>query len=199
MIHGTYIACMSYIRWVVGKRPMTTESGWERQVSKLEPTVQRVYRLGQARLVASAFLALVIATMFTAIAPGGAHAHAPGIAVVEFEQPLLEAPVVDSAALAELAAGSELELTGDADGQYVEVVAGGITGWVDLDLIHAGQIENAITNTVTSITDAPSDDGQLLAVVPAGDTVILTGAAVDDYLAGSYNGTGGWLPAANLD
>lgn len=180
---------------------MTTESGWERQVSRFEQFAHWFRTLGRAhaRFLVSASLAIVLTTGLAVSTPDAALAHAPGIAVAEFDQPLLEVPAADSAALAELAAGSELELTGDADGRYVEVVAGGVSGWVALDLIHAGQIDTAITNVVTPITDAPSDDGQLLAVVPAGDTVILTGAAVDDYLAGSYNGTGGWLPSINLD
>jgi hypothetical protein len=141
----------------------------------------------------------MISAGLTEFTPETVHAHAPGIAVTELDQPLLEQPAPDSAALAELAAGSELTLTGDADAQYVEVTAGELTGWVDVSLIEAGQIETAIATELTPITNAPSADGQLLALVPAGDTVILTGAAVDNYLAGSYNGTGGWLPAANLD
>jgi len=39
----------------------------------------------------------------------------------------------------------------------------------------------------------------LLTIVPAGNTVILTGAQVDAYLAGSYEGIGGWLPAENIE
>lgn len=201
MIHGTHIACMSYMRRAVYERLMTTESGLEHLVSKIEQAVRRFQVVGRARarFLASASLALLLFTGLAVIVPGAVRAHAPGTAVVEFDQPLLEAPFADSAALAELAAGSEVELTGDADGQYVEVVANGVIGWVDLDLIHAGQIDTAITSVMTPITDAPSEDGQLLAVVPAGDTVILTGAAVDEFLAGSYNGTGGWLPAASLE
>lgn len=152
-----------------------------------------------ARFVVPGVIALMLSAGLAGFTPGTARAHAPGTAVAELNQPLLQMPTSDSAALTELAAGSDLQLTGDADGQYVEVVAGEITGWVDVSLIHAGQIETAITTELIPITDAPSDDGQLLALVPAGDTVILTGAAVDDYLAGSYNGTGGWLPAASLD
>ncbi len=152
--------------------------------------------IASARLAASSFVALLLIAVSVPLA---VIAHAPAIAVAEFTQPLLVSPIADSAALSELSAGSEMELTGHADGQFVEVVAAGVTGWVDVNAIHAGQIQTATTNAVTHITDAPSDDGRLLNVVPAGASVILTGAAVDQYLAGSYEGTGGWLLAANLE
>jgi hypothetical protein len=146
---------------------------------------------------------LVLALLFgfgsLAMLPATVAAHAAGIAVAELTQPLWEAPSPESAVLTELPAGAEMELTGQASGEFVEVVAGDLTGWVDVSLIHAGQIETATTTVLTPITAEPSADGQLLTLVPAGDTVILTGAAIDDFLAGSYDGTGGWLPAANLE
>jgi hypothetical protein len=144
-------------------------------------------------------LALLVALAPAVMLPAVVHAHAPAIAVTKFSQPLLESPTLDSIVLMELDAGVEMELTGHASGDFVEVIAGGITGWVDVNLIRAGQIQTATVSVLTPITAEPNDAGQLLTLVPAGDTVILTGAAVDGYLAGSYNGTGGWLPAANLD
>ena len=170
-------------------------------MSQIDTTVRCLLfnRKIPGRFTASVLVALALSAGLVGLGLDTARAHAPGTAVVELDQPLLQMPTSDSAALTELAAGSDLQLTGDADGQYVEVVAGDITGWVDVSLIDAGQIETATTTELTPITNAPSDDGQLLALVPAGDTVILTGAAVDNYLAGSYNGTGGWLPATSLD
>ncbi len=152
----------------------------------------------RARVVAPAILAgmLVLASAWTSYRT--AEAHAPGIATAEIDLVVREAPAADGAIVSELAAGSEMELTGDASGEYVEVATGGLAGWVDVSTIRAGQIQTATATVLTEITDAPDVDGRLLMVVPAGETVILTGAAVDQYLAASYDGTGGWLPAANL-
>lgn len=155
---------------------------------------RRLPALGPARLVAVSLVAL---SLFALSLIAG-RAHAPGIAVAEFDLAVREAPAADGLVLTELPAGAEMELTGDASGEFVQVVAGGVTGWVEVSTIHAGQIDTAMTNALTQITDAPNDDGRLLTVVPAGSTVILTGAAVDVYLAASFDGTGGWLPAANL-
>lgn len=152
-----------------------------------------------ARFVSVALLVLLIAGAVSTIAPATAGARAPGIAVAEFDQPLLQTPNPASDVLLELAAGSEMELTGSAAGSYVQVLAGDVIGWVDVNLIHAGQITTATTNAVTPITAEPNDAGQLLTIVPAGNTVILTGAQVDAYLAASYEGVGGWLPEANIE
>jgi hypothetical protein len=150
-------------------------------------------------LLVSLALALLVGLGSFAALPATVVAHAAGIAVAELTQPLWEAPSVESAVLTELPAGAEMELTGHASGEFVEVVAGDLTGWVEVGMIHAGQIKTATTTALTPITAEPSADGRLLALVPAGDTVILTGAAVDEFLAGSYDGTGGWLPAANFE
>jgi hypothetical protein len=151
------------------------------------------------RLVSVALLALLIAGTVSTIVPIAVEARAPGIAIAEFDQPLLQTPAPEAEVLMYVPAGFEMELTGSASGTYVQVLAGGVLGWVDVNLIHAGQITTATTNAVTPITAEPDDSGQLLTIVPAGNTVILTGAQVDAYLAGSYEGVGGWLPEANLD
>jgi hypothetical protein len=170
-------------------------------VSRLTLFSGRSSRLSGAlvRLVSIALLALMIAGTASSMAPIAVEAHAPGIAVAEFDQPLLQAPAPDAEVLMELPAAFEMELTGSASDAYVQVMAGGLVGWVDVNLIHAGQIVTATTNAVTPITAEPNESGQLLTIVPAGNTVILTGAQVDAYLAGSYEGVGGWLPAANLE
>lgn len=151
------------------------------------------------RLVAVGLFALLIAGSMSFITTVAVEARAPGIAVAEFDQPLLETPSPEADVLMELPAGFEMEVTGSASGTYVQVLAGGVLGWVDVNLIHAGQITTATTNAVTPITAEPSDSGQLLTIVPAGNTVILTGAQVDAYLAGSHEGVGGWLPAENIE
>lgn len=151
------------------------------------------------RLIAVGLFALLIAGSVSFIAPVAVEARAPGIAVAEFDQPLLQTPSPEADVLMEVPAGFEMELTGSASGTYVQVLAGGVVGWVDVNLIHAGQITTATTNAVTPITAEPNDSGQLLTIVPAGNTVILTGAQVDAYLAGSYEGIGGWLPAENIE
>jgi len=59
----------------------------------------------------------------------------------------------------------------------------------------AGEIDTALVVLDASLRAAPNNDGAILGAVQAGSTVILTGASIDGYLAASFDGTGGWLPA----
>ncbi|MDF2712676.1 MAG: hypothetical protein K0R62_8328, partial [Nonomuraea muscovyensis] len=96
--------------------------------------------------------------------------------------------------LAELAIGTEIELTGAAEGDFLEVTFEGQRGWTRVDRLE-GTIDTAPVVVDASLLAAPNNDGAILGAVQAGSTVILTGASVDGFLAASFDGTGGWLPA----
>jgi hypothetical protein len=59
-----------------------------------------------------------------------------------------------------------------------------------------GMIDTAPVILDARLRAAPTNDGEILGLVQAGSTVILTGASVDGFLAASFVGTGGWLPAS---
>jgi hypothetical protein len=108
---------------------------------------------------------------------------------------LYEAPSADAPVLAELWAGTEIELTGAAEGDFLEATFDGQRGWTRVDSLD-GMIDTAPVVLDASLRAAPNQDGAILGAVQAGSTVILTGASVDGYLAASFAGTGGWLPAS---
>lgn len=126
-----------------------------------------------------------------------AHAHAPALATVTSEVALVATPSPEAAVLALLPVGTEVELTGAADGAFLAVAAGGQVGWARADSLNGG-IATATARVDVTLRAAPSADGAVLGAVPAGSTVMLTGAAVDGFLAAAFAGTGGWLPAAAL-
>lgn len=123
-----------------------------------------------------------------------ARAHAPALATAAANLALLAAPGAEASVLAVVPAGSEVELTGVADGTFLEVTADGRLGWASAVLLDDG-IATATLAADAGLRAAPSTEGQVLGIVPAGSTVILTGAFVDGYRAASFAGTGGWLPA----
>jgi len=126
-----------------------------------------------------------------------ASAHAPGLVQGSDELPLLAAPDPAAAVEATLPAGDEIELTGAAAGDFLEVVVGEGTAWVPVDLLD-GPLATADVWQDAPLRLVPNAGGELVATVPAGTTVILTGAAVDGYVAASWVGNGGWLPAEAL-
>lgn len=156
-------------------------------------TTGRVSAWRHVRVLA-AVLALILGVM-----PGGpaALAHAPALATTETDVDLLPAPSAGAPVLVVLPVGTEVELTGAADGEFLEVSAAGQVGWADADDLDGG-IDTAPVVLDASLHAAPSEDGEILGAVQAGSTVILTGASVDGYVAAAFGGTGGWLPASAI-
>jgi hypothetical protein len=137
-------------------------------------------------------LVLVLGMLFGAPV---AFAHAPGLATTTADVALFEAPGASAPVLRRLPAGTEVELTGAAEGEFLEVTLAGQVGWMSVDSLD-GMIDTAPVILDASLRAAPTADGEILGAVQAGSTVILTGASVDGFLAASFAGTGGWLPAA---
>jgi hypothetical protein len=137
-------------------------------------------------------LGLVLAML---LGTPAAFAHAPGQATTTADVALHEAPSADAPVLTQLPVGTEVELTGAAGGEFLEVTFAGQVGWTFVDSLD-GMIDTATVILDASLRAAPTADGEILGAVQAGSTVILTGASVDGFLAASFAGTGGWLPAA---
>jgi hypothetical protein len=140
-------------------------------------------------------LAIVLAVILGALlAAPAALAHAPALATTTANIALYEAPSAEAPVLAELPAGTEIELTGAAEGAFLEATFDGQLGWTPVDRLD-GTFDTAPVVVDASLRAAPNNDGAILGAVQAGSTVILTGASVDGFLAASFDGTGGWLPA----
>jgi SH3 domain-containing protein len=141
-------------------------------------------------------LAIVLALILGALLGGpAALAHGPALATTTANVALYEAPSADAPVLAELPAGTEIELTGAAEGDFLEATFDGELGWTRVDSLD-GTFDTAPVVLDASLRAAPNNEGAILGAVRAGSTVILTGASVDGFLAASFDGTGGWLPAS---
>ena len=141
-------------------------------------------------------VAIAVALILAAVLGGtAALAHAPAMVTASRDVPLLSAPSDDASVLTVLPAGSEVELTGEADGDFLEISTEGQTGWAGVNSFDRW-LDTASVIADASLFAAPTADGEVLGAVPAGSTVILTGASVDGFLAASFDGSGGWLPAS---
>jgi Bacterial SH3 domain len=137
---------------------------------------------------------------FALVLPGAA-AKAPPHATTYVPVTLLTAPSYDAEVVGEVPAGTELELTGEAAPDFIEVVSGDGVAWApahDLSLGVSPGIDTAVTAAETPLLEAPLPDAGVVAVVPGGETVILTGAHVDGYDAASHDRVGGWIDAMDL-
>ena len=167
----------------------------------------RTERQGSPRLrnLAMQFVAAAALAWGAAIASGVAApvgAEAPAIATVLADAPLLQGPDAASEVIRTVREGTDVELTGSNAVGYLQVNAGGDTGWMSTDVLSISAhrpVSTAVTPNGAAIYDAPLPDASVLGRVPAGGVVILTGAHVDTWVAGSYEGVGGWIIEADLD
>lgn len=151
-------------------------------------------------------LAMVLVLVATAVAaalvkPAPVVADAPAVATVLTDSTLLAAPAPDAAVLCRLPAGTEVFLTGSAAPGFLEATVGAERGWIaagDLSISGTRAIQLATATGDAPILASPRPDAEPLGRVPAGGVVILTGADVGTYVAGSYEGTGGWIAEADL-
>jgi hypothetical protein len=97
--------------------------------------------------------------------------------------------------------GTQLELTGSAAPGFLGVVYGDGEAWIPSTNLTTGVrsgIETGLAVVETPLTDAPRRDSGIVSYVPEGESVILTGAAVDGFYAASYNGAGGWISGRDI-
>ena len=80
---------------------------------------------------------------------------------------LYEAPSADAPVLAELPTGTEIELTGAAEGEFLEATFDGQLGWTRVDTLD-GTIDTAPVVVDASLRAAPNSDGAILGAVRRG-------------------------------
>ena len=148
--------------------------------------------------LALAWLAITAVNM---VLRGAALAKAPPLATTVLEVEILADPSLDAAAVAILPAGIEVELTGAAEPGYLGIYNDGEPAWVPAQYLTLGErpgIDTAVAIQDTPLLDAPMHDASVLATVPEGEAVILTGARLDGYDAASHDGVGGWIRERDL-
>jgi hypothetical protein len=157
-------------------------------------------RSGVAVRAISAVLALALALL--ALPAQGALADAPPLAIVPYEVQATNTPSPDSRVVADIPADTQVELTSRAAPGFIEIDWNGQTAWIPAQYLEVSNkigIDVATAATDLTILTAPNPSGDPRGTVPAGETMILTGARVDGYVAMSYDGTGGWVPASGVE
>ena len=106
-------------------------------------------------------------------------------------------PSLADAVLGELPAGGEVTLTGEARNGFVAVRSDGAAGWVYAAYLDAGggEVPGADVATVTSelqLRAGPSTDDEVLATMPAGALVTLTGEEANGFRPVRWGEVEGW-------
>jgi hypothetical protein len=147
------------------------------------------------------FAALIVGLVALAVHVPETAAKAPPLATTVLDVNALAAPDYSAAVVAVFPADAEVELTGNASPGFLGVVYDGREVFVPAQYLSLGTrpgIDTATTVADAPMLDAPMRDGNVLTIVPEGQTVLITGATVDGYDAASYDGTGGWMNGRDL-
>jgi hypothetical protein len=148
--------------------------------------------------VASVGFAVIVNVWLPA---GIALAKAAPLATTILDVEARAAPSWDAVVVMLLPAGTETELTGAVAPGFLAVYNDGEPVWVPAQYLALGVrpgVDTATAVQATPLLNAPMHDAEVLAMVPEGEAVILTGARLDGYDAASRDGVGGWIRERDL-
>ncbi len=104
-----------------------------------------------------------------------------------------------------LSVNTPITITGETSGEFVQATTPGDSGWVFAAYIALGTPptngggtplpQGSATGTVTTalnLRELASTDSRVIVVMPAGQTLTITGAAVNGFLLVIYGTLGGW-------
>jgi uncharacterized protein YraI len=141
-----------------------------------------------------------------------------GTATVTSSLNLRAGPSTGDAVLAVMPAGATVTLTGNSQNGFLSVSYNGTAGWAFADYLDTGSgapapnptpspspspspggSGTATVTTALNLRSQASTNSQVLAVMPAGATVPLTGSSQSGFLSVRYDGIDGWAYADYLD
>ncbi len=101
-------------------------------------------------------------------------------------------------------ASATVQLTGKSSGNFLEVTYNGKTGWAHRDWITPKDTETRPTSSARvtetlNMRSGPATTYDVVTVMPAGATVVLTGQQSNGFHSVSYNGKTGWGFSTYLD
>ncbi len=160
------------------------------------------------RLVSLFIASLVLASLVALTLPQTALA-APAVTTTDLN--LRDGPSLGAPVLLVMPEGAAVEITGAADAGFAPMTYNGATGWASVDFLSSstspsdgadggssGGTGSASTTTDLNLRAGPSTGDGVLAVMPPGAPVSLTGEAANGFARVSYNGLLGWAFADYL-
>lgn len=140
------------------------------------------------------------------VQPDGSGGPGATIGIVKERLNLRSGPSTGDGVLDQMPPGSLVLLAGDRQNGFLSVSYHGETGWAFADYLDTGQgfsesggAQGGGTRTTAVTTDrlnfrtGPSTDADVILVIPAGATVVLTGQLQNGFYPAGYQGKSGWL------
>lgn len=113
-------------------------------------------------------------------------------------------PSTNTDILADLETGDRLGIIGGQQDGFYPVVHNGLTGWVSDDYVAPDGTNKAgaaigIVKSILNFRAGPSTSDEIIARMPAGSLVLLTGEEENGFLSATFNGEAGWAFWEYLD
>jgi uncharacterized protein YraI len=124
-------------------------------------------------------------------------AKAASVATTTARLNLRTGPSLDHEVITTMPYGAEVSITGDPSGGFYPVVFDSTEGWAYGDYLNMGGNGNsasgsAIVTSALNLRAGPSTSDAILAVMPTGASVTLTGESANGFVSLSYDGLNGW-------
>ena len=159
---------------------------------------------------ASAYLTTGGGTTDGGTTDGGTTGSGTGAATTTTAVNLRAGPSTGDAVLAVMPAGAGVTLTGQSANGFLSVSYQGRAGWASADYLTTGgsspaptpapggSTGTATTTSVLNLRSGPSTGDAVLAVMPAGASVSLTGQRSNGFSSVTYQGRAGWAATQYL-
>jgi uncharacterized protein YraI len=156
---------------------------------------QRGHRCALNLCLAAALLISGIAEF--AVAP--ARAKAASVATTTASLNLRTGPSLNHGVITTMPFGAGVSVTGDRSAGFYPVVYEGTEGWAYGDYLDmggggggSGATGSAVVTSALNLRAGPTTSDAVLAVMPTGAAVTLTGDSANGFLSLSFNGVDGW-------
>lgn len=167
------------------------------------PTPSTPHRWAHPRASRAVVLAalLVLASLGAAVLPTPRPVAAAS-AVTTSDLNLREGPSTDYAVILVMPAGAEVNIVEDQQNGFYRVRYQGVSGWASAEFLEQGGGGGGNATVATDFLNlraGPSSDDAVLAVMPWGTAITLTGDSANGYLSVSFDGIDGWAFADYID
>jgi uncharacterized protein YraI len=152
---------------------------------------------GRRRALKLCLAAALIISGLAEFAVAPARAKAASIATTTARLNLRTGPSLEHGIITTMPNGAEVSITGDPSGGFYPVVYDGMEGWAYGDYLNmggggGGASGSAVVTSALNLRAGPSTSDAILAVMPTGASVTLTGDSANGFVSLSFNGLNGW-------
>jgi uncharacterized protein YraI len=153
---------------------------------------------GHRRALNLCLAAVLLVSGLAEFAMAPARAKAASVATTTARLNLRTGPSLDHGVILTMPSGAGVSITGDPSAGFYPVDYDGTEGWAHGDYLNmgggggGGASGSAVVTSALNLRAGPSTSEAVLAVMPTGAAISLTGDSANGFLSLTYSGLSGW-------